>query len=65
MLVTRDGKPYKLLCPDCKGEDIGESGLGGGLAHCFGYCMRDLSKESCIEVLASPGEVHALSQGPN
>lgn len=63
MIVEKDGVQMKLVCPDCKGDAVGESGLGGGLLHCFGSCMRDLMRGECLAVpIASKAELQALRQ---
>lgn len=61
MLVLKDGVQMKLECLDCGKDNIGESGLGGGLVHCF-TCWRDLSPEECRATPAKPEELPALRQ---
>ena len=65
MLVEKEGGWHKLLCPDCGRDNIGESGLGGNLVHCFGRCMRDIVVSECpLESVTSPEELAALRQDP-
>ena len=63
MLIQVEGVYKKLLCPECKGDNIGESGLGGSLVHCFGNCMMDFSQDACGQVtITSSEEIEAHKQ---
>jgi len=63
MIVEEDGVEKKLVCPDCKGDAVGESGLGGGLLHCYGRCMRPLDRGECLTApIATETERQALRQ---
>lgn len=64
MLLEKEGKPAeKYVCPDCGGDNIGESGLGSSMFHCFGVCMRDIPKADCKTVLVgSATELELLKQ---
>lgn len=63
MLTEKDGAHYKYVCPECGGDGIGESGLGGGMVHCFGHCMADFPKTECKTVLVTDeAELAVLKQ---
>lgn len=63
MIFEEDGIQKKYICPDCRGDAVGESGLGGGLLHCFGTCMRDLARGECPVVLVqTEAEAQTLRQ---
>ena len=65
LIQDPQGVYKKLVCPDCNGDNIGESWAGGDWAHCFGHCMMDIRREDCSLVLvSSPEELAALSQDP-
>lgn len=64
MLIEDEGVYKKLVCPDCEGDNIGESGLGGKLVHCF-TCMFDILRGDCAEVpVTSEEELRILQQPP-
>jgi hypothetical protein len=63
MLIEKDGIQMKCVCPECGGDNVGESGLGGGLLHCFGSCMRDVPRQDCqLTPVTSAAELQALQQ---
>ena len=66
MLTDKEGvHAEKYVCPDCHGDNIGESGLGGDMLHCFGVCMRDIPKKDCLVApVSSDAELWALKQEP-
>jgi hypothetical protein len=65
MIFQEDGVWKKFVCPSCGGDNIGESGLGGGLLHCFGHCMRDVGRSNCKVVeVTDEKELAALQQEP-
>lgn len=65
MLVEVNGSQMKLVCPNCQGDGIGQSGLGEKLVHCFGHCMADIFREDCqIVPVTSPEELQLLRQQP-
>jgi hypothetical protein len=65
MIVKEDGVEKKLICSDCKGDAVGESGLGGGLLHCYGKCMRPLTRSECTTVpITTEAELQSLRQDP-
>ena len=65
MLAELNGSQMKLVCPNCQGDGIGESGLGEKFVHCFGRCMADISREECqVAPISSPEELQLLSQPP-
>lgn len=65
MLTQVNGSTMKLVCPNCQGDGVGESGLGEKFVHCFGRCMADISPEDCQKVpVTSPEELQLLSQQP-
>ena len=65
MIFEEEGVQKKLVCPDCGGDAIGESGLGGSWLHCFGRCMVDIPRQDCLVVLVqTQAEADVLSQPP-
>ncbi len=65
MLVPETEGRMKYVCPDCGGDNVGESGMGGRYIHCFGVCMKDLEKASCPTApVTSSEEAITLSQEP-
>jgi hypothetical protein len=64
MLADVDGRRLKVVCPDCLGDDVGESGLGQKYWHCFTpRCSKDLPRDEFLYVLpSSPKEVQVLQQ---
>jgi hypothetical protein len=54
---------HKYVCPACGSDNIGESGLGGSLVHCFGHCMSDVPRADCKTVpVTDEDELRALQQ---
>lgn len=64
MLIQRDGVSWKLICPSCRGDNIGESGLGGKFVHCFGHCMMDILKSECPTQMVETEEEVAVLEKP-
>jgi hypothetical protein len=65
MIFEDDGVQKKLVCPSCKSDASRESGLGGGLLHCFGRCMADIPRQDCLVFpVQTQAEADALSQSP-
>lgn len=63
MLIEKDGKYFKYVCPECSGDNIGESGMGIRLVHCFGSCMADFPKSQCLtQEVTAQSEIILLRQ---
>ena len=62
MLIGEEGGYKKLVCQDCSGDNICESGLGGKLVSCL-KCMTHVPQEECLQVaVTDPAEVKLLQQ---
>lgn len=64
MIKKVGNKTMKLVCPHCKGSNIGSSGMGEHFLHCFGHCMCDIPRDEVLLEEASPDEVAVLGQDP-
>jgi hypothetical protein len=64
MLIEVDGKLLIVVCPDCLGDNVGESGLGQKYWHCFtSHCSKDLPRDEFLYVVpTSLKEVQVLQQ---
>ena len=64
MLIFNNGTHFKLVCPQCGGDNVGRSGFGEKYVHCFSSsCMIDIAVEACKQVpVTSKEELQVLSQ---
>ena len=62
MLFQKDGVNMKYVCRFCGYDNIGKSGLGNSMVHCFS-CVIDIPKSDCsVEVVTSELELSILCQ---
>ena len=52
MFFKEGGIDKKYICPYCKGDNVGKSGLGDKLVNCFN-CMIHICKCDCLEEVIS------------
>lgn len=63
MLIQENGVWKKLVCPNCKTDNVCESGLGGVWRHCCN-CFVISNQSDCQQVEVTSAEELAVLQQP-